>query len=118
MDTKVALMQTPVGRRVIAFLTIFGSADFERLRTYFADNFTDNALGEQSAEARSQQHRQIFNETGKLRVYQVIASDEHHVVFIAQAQKDESLYLNEMRIEADYPHKVITFTHSPLAEDE
>jgi hypothetical protein len=118
VDTKIALMQTPVGRRVIAFLTIFGSGDFDRLRTYIAENYNDTALRQCPVDERLHQHQTIFEQAGKLRVYQVVASDEHHVVFIVQGQKDDSLYLNEMRIEADYPHKVIEFTQTALQEDE
>ena len=114
MESKAALMKTPAGRRVIALLTIMGSGDVKRLRTYIRENFTGQALAEQPLTERMRWHREMLARTGKLKVQQVVVSEEHHVVFIAQAQADEALYLAEMRIEADYPHKVIEYKQQPL----
>jgi hypothetical protein len=114
LDTKVALMQTPVGRRMIAFLTLMNADDPERLRQYIAENYTDEALAQESAEPRLEGHQEVIRHTGKLRVHQVVATGEYQVFIIVQGQADKGYYLSQMRIEEDYPHKIIEYGIGPI----
>lgn len=109
MDNRVALGRTPVGRRLIALMTIFNNHDTARLRQYVLESFKAVTLDDQLAV-----FEQIFAQTGKLRVHQIVVSDEHRVVILTQSQSDDAFYVCEMAVESDYPHKITEFSHRPL----
>ena len=108
---KQTLMQTAAGRRFIAFLTIFNSGNADRLRTYIAENTTEKALESQSVDDRWQQLIDTMNEVGKLRVHQVVAADDHYIVVLVQAKNTGDFYINEYKVDEEYPHKVMKYTH-------
>lgn len=107
MDDKNTLLRAAVGRRFIAYLTLMNSGQLKRLRQYIAENYMPGALGEQSVGERVQWHKTFFAETGKLRVYQVLACDEHHLLALVYAQLNKTVYLNEFKVSPDYPHKIL-----------
>lgn len=107
---KSALVNAAAGRRLIAYLTIYNSADFDRLRTFIEDNYTDEALAKDPVETRLAQHQAIYQQAGKLRVHQVVAADDYYVVVLLQAQNG-GYYINEFKVSEDYPHKIIKFQH-------
>lgn len=105
MDNRAALGRTPVGRRLIALLTIFNNRDLERLRQYTVESFKASPHEQLAA------FDQLFAQTGKLRVHQIVVSDEHRVALLTQAQTDDAFYVCEMAVESDYPHKITEFSH-------
>lgn len=114
MSDKSALVRTAVGRRLIAFYTLFNSGKFERLREFLAENLTAEALAEIPVEERLNQIQADYSQSGRLRVRQVMATDDHHVVLLVQAERDDFIYYDEMRVTEDYPHKVMTYIHRPM----
>lgn len=111
VDAKEALVKTAVGRRFIAFLTIANSGDGERLRQYIAENFADEALASSSVEQCWQSLQTIWGMVGKMRVFQVVATDDYQVMVITQAQTDGSFHMNQMQVQEDRPHKILLYAH-------
>lgn len=114
MSDKGTLVTSNAGMRLIAQQTLLNKGDFERIRTFVADHYAGAALEAQPAEDRLAALRALAEQAGRLRVYQVIAADKHRVVVLMQAQKDEALYLTELAVEEDYPHRVTEYKHQPL----
>lgn len=114
MDDKTTLVRTAVGRRLIAFYTLLNASNFDRLQEFIAENFTAEALAESSAGQRLSKLQEAASQCGRLRVRQVLAIDDHHVVLLVEAERDEFIYYNEMRVTEDYPHKVMTYIHKPM----
>lgn len=104
--------------RLIAQMTLYNRGDFERLRTFLADSYTPGALEMMSAKDRLLDLKMTYRVAGKLRVRQVAATDKHRVIVMMQGQKNNSLYLAQMVVEEDYPHKVIDYHHQLLGEME
>jgi hypothetical protein len=45
----------------------------------------------------------------------VIGFDKLHVIVLMQAEYDpDALFLNEVFVEEDYPHKIAVYVHQPL----
>lgn len=109
-NDKMTLLKTAAGRRFIAFLTIRNSGKLDRLKTFIADNYTDKALEKHSVETLYEQYTQSLEDAGKLRVHQVVAADDHYIVVLMQGQ-DGKYYINEYKVEEDYPHKVLKYNH-------
>lgn len=108
---KMTLMQTAAGRRYIAFLTILNSGRQDRLRTFITDNYTEKALAKQGVDDLFAQYTAYMDAVGKLKVHQVVAADDHYIVVLVKAQKDDKLYINEYKVEEDYPHRVLKYNH-------
>lgn len=114
MDTQIALISTPVGRRVIGWLAVFNRQNADRLRQYITENYSAEVLAKISVDEWLEFYDELYTDTAKLRVYQVVASDEHHAVLLMQAQKDELFTLHDVRVSADYPHHLIDHTYQPI----
>ena len=114
MDDKTALKISNAGMRLIAQQMLLNRGDPDRLRTFISESYTDAALESESAEERLAALQTAHFQTGKLKVMQVLATDKHHVVVLMQAQGDGAMVLNELRVEEDYPHRIIEFKHSPM----
>lgn len=114
MNDKLALRASQAGMRFIAQMTIYNSGDFARLRQFVAESYHADLLAEQSIDARVDEFRQRYDAVGKLRVHQVIATGKHLVIVLLSAQNDDQFYLNELKVEEDYPHHVIGYSHNML----
>jgi hypothetical protein len=114
VNDKTALRVSNAGMRLIAQTTIFNRQEAERLREFIEQSYSDQLLEQQPLEERLNQQIEMFIAVGKLRVFQVLATDKHRVVVLMQSQADEALYYTEMAVEEDYPHKIIEYTHRPL----
>lgn len=112
MNDKGTLVTSQAGMRLIAQQTLLNAGDAERMRTFIADNYSASALESQSTESRLAELQAL----GKLRVFQVLAADKHRVIVLMQAQRDEALYMIELAVEEDYPHKITVCTFQPLQE--
>ncbi len=106
MDDKSALAKSKAGRRVIAQLTLYNQGDFARLGAYFDEHYTAAALLAEPSERRLLDLKTARKLHGRLRVRQVVAADEHHVMALLQAEKG-ALLVYEMKVDPDYPHKVL-----------
>lgn len=112
MDDKTALAKSKAGRRLIAQLTLYNQGDFARLQTYFDDNYEAGALISEPADRRLFDLKTAHKLHGRLRVQQVVAADEHHVIALLQAEKG-ALLLYELKVQEDYPHKVLLSSLKP-----
>lgn len=110
VSDKRALVASQAGMRLIAQQTLLNAGDGERVRTFIADHYAAPALEAQDTEARLADLLAL----GRLRVHQVLATDKHRVVVLMQAQRDEALYLVELAVEEDYPHKITEYSHRSL----
>lgn len=114
MDDKSALVLSNAGMRLIALQTLYNRGDLDRLHTYIGDYYSDEALATQSAADRLAALQTLLAQAGKMRVYQVLATDKHRVVVLMQAQNADSLFMHELAVEDDYPHRITQFNHAPL----
>ncbi len=112
------LARSHAGMRLIAQTTLYNRGDFERLRAFIADNYRPEALDVMAAKDRLLDLRMTYRVAGKLHVRQVVAVDKHRVVALMQAQKNNRMYLAQMAVEEDYPHKVLDYHHQLLGEME
>jgi hypothetical protein len=111
MDDKLALRVSQAGMRLIAQMTIYNSGNFERLRQFVGESYDEDALAQQSVEARVEEFRQRYELLGKLRVQQVIGTGKHHVIVLLRAQNDDEFYLNQLKVDEEYPHLIIEYQH-------
>ena len=95
--------------RLIALSTLYNKADFERLHAYIDEHFTANALAVEATAVRLQSLRDQFEGGGKVRVQQVIAYDPHQVIVMLASERGV-LILEDLQVEADYPHKIKAHT--------
>jgi hypothetical protein len=114
VDDKTALKLSNAGMRLIAQTTIVNSGDTARLRDFVAQNYAPKALEDQTVDERIESYQEAFSQTGKLRIFQVLATDKHRVVVIMQAQADDAMYYTEIAVEEDFPHKIITYVQRAL----
>lgn len=114
MQDKVALRASQAGMRFIAQMHIYNQADVDRLRTFIETSYHDDQLAQQSAESRLTALRQMQSEVGRVKVKQVMASNEHHVIVIIETERGAGLYYMEIKVEEDYPHKITYFLNAPL----
>jgi hypothetical protein len=118
VDDKTTLKRSNAGMRLIAQTTLYNQSDFERLRAYIADYYHSSAIEAQSEKDRLLELKMTYRVAGKLRVHQIVAADKHRVIVMLHAQNNNSLYLAEMSVEEDYPHKVTAYHHQLMGEME
>jgi hypothetical protein len=116
--TQQQLARSHAGMRLIAQTTLYNRGDFERLRTYIADNYRPEAFEVIAAKDRLLDLKMTYRVAGKLRIRQVVAVGPHRVVAMMQGQKNNSMYLAQIAVEEDYPHKVLAYHHQLLGEME
>ncbi len=111
MNDKATLRLSNAGMRLIAQQTLLNNGDAERLRVFITDSYAASALESQPVVSRLADLQAL----GKLRVFQVLAADKHRVVLLMQAQRDDALYMVELAVEEDYPHKITQYSQKPLS---
>lgn len=112
------LARSHAGMRLIAQMTFYNKGDFERMGTFVAEGYTAGALEMMSAKDRLLDLKMTYRVAGKLRVWQVMATDKHRVVVMLQGQKNNAMYLAQMMVEEEYPHQVMDYHHQLLGEME
>jgi hypothetical protein len=112
------LVRSHAGMRLIAQMTLYNRGDMERLRGFIAESYTEGALEVMSAKDRLLDLKMTFRVAGRMRVRQVVAVDAHRVVAMVQAQKNNGMYLAQIAVEEEYPHKIIDYHHQLLGEME
>lgn len=110
---KAALMRSAAGRRLIAHLTIVNTGDGVRLRQYVRDNYHADALTADGIAVRLAAFR-LMRAGGRVRVKQVIASDDHQVAALL-AREDDALWAVQMVVGADHPHLITAFALDAIA---
>ncbi len=114
MNDKTALRASQAGMRFIAQMTIYNSGNFERLRQFINESYHADLSAERDVDARIEDFRQRYETVGKLQVQQVIATGKQVVVILLKAEKDDEFYLNELKVEEDYPHQIIEYHHDVM----
>lgn len=111
---KVALRASQAGMRFIAQMTIYNSGNWERLQQFIADSYHAGQLAQQPVESRLQMFKTTFERVGRMKVKQVIATNEHHAIVALEVEKASDLFYLEIKVEEDYPHHIIAYMHAPL----
>ncbi|MFO7320857.1 MAG: hypothetical protein DIU68_003935 [Chloroflexota bacterium] len=111
---KQALVQSQAGMRMIAQLTLYNRGDFQRLREFVAASYHPTLLEEHGAPARVAVLKAQYRLLGRLRIRQVIATDKHEAIVLLNAEKNDRLYLLDVGVEADYPHRILRFAQQTL----
>ncbi|MGJ3238704.1 MAG: hypothetical protein ACFE0Q_08365 [Anaerolineae bacterium] len=115
-NDKVALRASQAGMRFIAQTHIYNSGNWERLRQFIADSYSADLLDDQPVDGRLQMFQTTQERVGRLKVKQVVATHDHRVVLIVETETGEHPYfLVDLIVEEDYPHKIIAYSHQPLA---
>jgi hypothetical protein len=112
------LITSHAGIRLIAQLTIFNKGDFDRLRAYLHDNYAEETFNDISAKTRLAELKAIYRMNGKMRIEQVVAAGEYEVIVALVAERGEAVYLTQMAVQEDYPHKVTFFAQGKMDKVE
>ena len=115
---KLALRGSQAGMRFIAQMHIYNSGDFGRLDTFIRDSYHDEMLAEQGAIERVQILMAMSDKLGRVKVKQVVGTHEHQAAVIIEAEKTDLFYFVEMKVEADYPHKITYFSLQKMQPTE
>jgi hypothetical protein len=115
---KQHLIASHAGIRLIAQLTIFNKGDFDRLRTYLQHNYADEALADIALKTRLAELKAIYRINGKMRVEQVVAVGKYEALVALVAEKGEAVYLTQLAVQEDYPHKVTFFAQGKMDKVE
>ncbi len=102
--------------RFIAQMTIYNSADFDRLHQFISESYHPDLLVSASVDERVTEFRRWYQSFGKIRVKQVVGTGKHHVIVLVETQAGDGYFLNELKVEEDYPHRVIAFGYTPLGD--
>ena len=114
MSEQLTLQRSQAGMRFIAQTTIYNSGDFRRLRAFIRESYHASALETESIPERIAVFRQMYANLGRLRVRQIIGTDQYHVVLLMEAEKTDILFLNDMEVDAEYPHAITAYAHVAL----
>jgi hypothetical protein len=117
MNDRTALQQSQAGMRFIAQMTIYNSGDFRRLRTFIRESYHENALEAESRAARLARLRQMHAALGRVRIRQLLATDAHHVVVLLEAEKADGLFMHDLAVDPEHPHKITAYSTVPLDVD-
>jgi hypothetical protein len=114
MDDKLALRASQAGMRFIAQMTIYNSGDSERLARFIEESYHPDALTEEPLAERLDDFLYQQETLGRVKVRQVIGTGKHHVLIMVEAERVSDHFLNEMKVEEDYPHRVTEFNFVAL----
>lgn len=102
--------------RLIAQMTIYNSGDFRRLRTFIRESYHETALETESLAERIAIFRQMHAALGRVRIHQLLATDPYHVLVLVEAEKADGLFMHDLSVEAEHPHKIVAYSSVALAE--
>jgi hypothetical protein len=111
---KLALRKSQAGMRFIAQMHIYNGGDWGRLDAFIRDSYRNDMLEAQNAVERIQILMNVYAKLGRVKVKQVVGTSEHQALVVIEAEKTDSFYLVEMKVEEDYPHKVTYFSLQPM----
>ncbi|MAU10490.1 MAG: hypothetical protein CL607_11755 [Anaerolineaceae bacterium] len=110
----ITLRKSQAGMRFIAQMHIYNMANSARLRTFITDSYQENLLAQTSADDRLDALLAQAADIGKVKVKQVLAANEYHVAVIMEAEKQPGYFYTEVKVEEDYPHKIIHYMFQPM----
>lgn len=111
---KLALRASPAGMRYIAQMHLYNQDNWARLHQFINDSYHADLLIQADAPQRLADLQAQYAAIGKLKIKQVLATQEHHVIVVAQAQNAAGFFYTEMKVEAEYPHKITLYMFTPL----
>src|SRR3954451_17921710 len=86
-----ALNNNEAGKRIIAYFDAFNSDDEQKLRAYFSDNISADALKQRPIEPRLAFHKQVKADFGKLEITKVDAVRDDEIALIARGANGGSV---------------------------
>jgi len=113
---KLALQTSQAGMRLMAQLHLYNQNAQDRLAQFVAESYTDALIAQQDVDSRLAEFNQRYEELGRLKIKQVLATSKHHVIVALSAENDERYFYSELKVEDDYPHKVTFMLFAPLQE--
>ncbi len=116
MNDKTTLARSNAGMRLIAQTTFLNQKNTERLEAFIQQSYTDDALAEESAQARFAALQALAVQAGRLRLHQALALDKHRVIVVMRGEHADQFYYLEMTVEEDYPHKITAYQHQLMEE--
>jgi hypothetical protein len=116
MTDKPYLIQSQAGMRLIAQMTLYNSGKFSRLRTFIGESYGPALLEAEPVAARLAAFRLWRGTLGRLRVRQVVGAGKHHVLVLLEAEHTPELFVQEVMVEEDYPHRITHYSHRLLRE--
>lgn len=114
MDDRLALRMSQAGMRFIAQMTIYNSSNFERLRTFIEESYHPGLFEDDSIDIWLDDFRADYTAAGKVRVRQVVGTGKYHVIVLLETERADGYYLSEMKVEEDYPHRIIEYNQAPF----
>jgi hypothetical protein len=118
MTDKPYLVQSQAGMRFIAQMTIYNSGKFDRLRTFIRESYLPALLEAEPVSARLAAFRLWHKTLGRLRVRQVVGAGKHHILVLLEAEHTPDLFMQEMIVEEDYPHRITHYSHRPMGDSD
>ncbi|MCU0515152.1 MAG: hypothetical protein MUE40_21570 [Anaerolineae bacterium] len=115
-NDKLALRASSAGIRFIAQMTIYNSGSVERLRQYIADSYHERLLAAESVGQRLEDFQALFSRLGRMKVKQVLAANKEHAIVIVTAENNDGIFYTELKVEDDYPHKIIHYLFVQMRE--
>lgn len=80
------LSRTAAGNRVIAYFAAFNSGDEGKLKTFFLENITPEALRQRPVEPRLNFHRQVRSDFKTISVKKVLSVTETEIKLLSQSE--------------------------------
>jgi CubicO group peptidase (beta-lactamase class C family) len=99
------LPDTPAGRTLAAFLTAFNSGDLQTLARFHSERGGD--------EGNAQEDLNFFNQSGGLKLGNVIKSSEYEIEVLTQAKKDGRWLRFKMQVERTAPYQPVEIGVQP-----
>lgn len=113
---KLALRASQAGMRFIAQTHIYNQANWQRLHTFISDSYKAELLEQEDTDARLAIFQNLYEQVGRQKVKQVLATHEHHVIVVTETEREGAFYYVEVQVEDDYPHQITAFMQQPLHE--
>lgn len=79
------LSKTEGGKRVLGYFAAFNSGDEQKLRAFFLDNISPDALKERPVEPRLAFHRQVRNDFKTIEVQKVVSITDAEIKVLAKS---------------------------------
>jgi hypothetical protein len=80
------------------------------MKTFIEDGYHEDLLNKESVAERIENFQKLSETIGKMRVQEVISTTLYRLVLILEAE-DGKLYYNRLKVEEDYPHRVLQYVH-------
>jgi len=103
--SPAAMPETPLGRAAAAYFDAFNSGDEVRVRRFFEENVSPEALSRRPATARLEVYRQMKSREGRLRIDRVLEASAERLVVLARNDANEGRRL-EFAADPKAPGKI------------